>query len=166
MTVHFGRALTWPVVLVLLLLCAPPAAAEGPGYGGTADTLSLAWVNSPAQAMTAPSAGDRLRVEGIGFRANSAVSVRIGAAEATSADADGIGTVVLTIAVGQVDGDPGTVAVAVGRTPAGSVHTLLGAVPPRSSGFPVQTVITWLAVGGLLVIGLTAWRGRRRGRSG
>lgn len=154
-------------LLVVVLACSAPstpALAEGPGYGGTADELAMRWVRVQTLAL-ASSTGDAevLRVEGVGFRARGAVSVRVGSAQETTAFADDTGTLVLELRAGAGRLEPGSAGIAIGETPGGSVRTLLGTVPPRSDasnrvGTALQAVLL-----GLAMWAGAAWRKRRVG---
>jgi hypothetical protein len=181
---------------------AQPLMIEGPGYGGTADELSVAWVQFPS-ARAAPSAlirpllgtavvvpagwpsgghgqdggpadpeilraGDSqlgLSILGVGFRGRSTVTLRIGESDPVIQRTDATGTLALqVVGVAAAATRPGMSVVAIGRNPAGTTRTLVGAVPPQPSGVGPADLIPWV-VAGMVVLAL-AWQGRRAARAG
>jgi hypothetical protein len=176
------RSSPWLVAAVgaLAVLLAPGvAAAEGAGYGGNADALTVRWQD---QSGNRTADGASLAVYAVGFRAGSAVAVRVGsAAERTvTTDASGAvrillvssvaaahapaaapeGTVVLPLDTSSVDRlSAGTSVQAVGRTPSNSTRALVGAVPPPPAGNGPQDLVLWAFVAAaLLALGGFAWR--------
>jgi hypothetical protein len=172
-----------PLVLTAAVLGAvvsPGAAlADGPGYGGTADTLTVQW--QPPEGASA----EGLAVYALGFRGGSPVSLRVGSAATTTVTADLSGAVRVLV----VDGDgasptpstpapadavvlpveqvgsgrfaAGMVVSAIGETPAGMIRSLVGAIPPAEAGTGVQDVAPW----GIALAALAGGAGwlRRRG---
>jgi hypothetical protein len=166
----------------LLLAWAPAASAEGPGYGGDADTLHVAWVPAPQEApeflgsargmavmIPAATGADApeftLAVSGLGFRALSAVTVRVGSGEPQEARADSAGAVSIVIPPREVgSASPGLTVVASGFNMSGTTTTLLGSVPPAPrSGFDPSMVAPWLVAAGALAL-LVARRRNRAAR--
>ena len=160
---------------VLGALVSPGAAlADGPGYGGTADALTVQW-QSPADAGT-----DGLAVYAVGFRGGSPVNLRVGstAEQAVTADAAGAlrvlvvngvtpaaaptpETTVLPVAAGTAGKlSTGTSVLAVGQTPTGDLRTLVGSVPPLSAGRGVQDLALWAGAAAALA-GAVLWLRRR-----
>jgi len=152
------------------------ALADGPGYGGTADALTVQW--QPPEGASA----EGLAVYALGFRAGSPVSLRVGAAATTTVTADLSGAVrVLVVAASAATSPPagadatvlpvehissgrfaaGMVVSAAGQTPAGVIRNLVGAIPPAEAGTGVQDVVRWGAVVALLA-GAAGWIRRRR----
>ncbi|GAB1691886.1 hypothetical protein [Krasilnikovia sp. M28-CT-15] len=204
------------------------ALADGPGYGGTADALTVQW-----QGGKNSNHGQAVAVYAVGFRGGSTVAVRVGATPerkvtadaygglrvvlvaagvnppgkasgkasgsaigtlagfgsgamvgptssagagsgAASADTAAVeaavggkvtpGTVVVTVdtpAGGKLSS--GTVVQAIGQSPAGSVRTLVGAVPPPAATGGVHTLIPWTGFAALLVgVGVLVQRLRSR----
>jgi len=152
------------------------ALADGPGYGGTADTLTVQW-----QAQAGASA-EGLAVYALGFRGGSPVSLRVGSAATTTVTADLSGAVrVLVVGGSAATSTPaaadatvlpveyiasgrfasGMVVSAVGRTPAGVIRNLVGAIPPAEAGRGAQDLVGWGAAVALLA-GAAGWI-RRRG---
>ncbi|WP_158647409.1 hypothetical protein [Actinoplanes sp. ATCC 53533] len=151
-----------PLLLTAAVLAAvgyPGAAlADGPGYGGTADTLTVQW-QQPEGA-----SAEGLAVYALGFRGGSPVSLRVGSAPTTTVNADLSGAVrVLVVGQSPAPATPastaplatpastdaavlpveyissgrfasGMVVSAVGRTPAGVIRNLVGAIPPAEAG--------------------------------
>jgi hypothetical protein len=162
----------------LAVLLAPGVAvAEGPGYGGSADALTVQWQDESGDRT---ADGASLAVYAVGFRAGSAVELRVGsAAERTvTTDASGAvrvllvgsvraaharppeGMVVLPLDPSSVDRlAPGTSVQAIGRTPSNSTRALVGAVPPAPAGNGPQDFVLWAFVAGaLLALGAFARR--------
>ncbi|GID93823.1 hypothetical protein ACFQFC_07280 [Amorphoplanes digitatis] len=151
------------------------ALADGPGYGGTADALTVQWRPHAA-------AGDGLAVYALGFKGGSPVNLRVGAAAERTVVADAAGalrvlvvsaaatpapaptpdTTVLPVTDGSTDRlSSGTSVLAVGTTPAGAMRTLVGSVPPEQAGRGIQDLAWWAAAAAAL--GAVAFRYRRRG---
>jgi MYXO-CTERM domain-containing protein len=177
MTGHRSRRLG-PLLLAastLGALAGPGAAlAEGPGYGGNADTLTVQWQR--------PTSGEGLGVYALGFKGGSPVSLRVGAAAEQSIVADAAGalrvlvvsaastpapaptpdTTVLPVTGGAAGGlASGMSVLAVGTTPAGAMRTLVGSVPPAEAGWGIQDVAPWGAAAA--VLGGAVFWSRRRG---
>jgi len=167
------------------------ARADGPGYGGTADALTVQW-QQPEGA-----SDEGLAVYALGFRGGSPVSLRVGSAATTTVKADLSGAVrVLVVDQSAATSTPATstpatsapatsapatvnatvlpveqvssgrfaagmVVSAVGETPAGVIRNLVGAIPPAEAGTGVQDVARWGAVVALFA-GAAGWI-RRRG---
>lgn len=152
------------------LFAPAPARADGPGYGGDADSLTVRW--QPASG----AAGEGLAVYAVGFRGGSAVKLRVGAAGEQAVKADPSGALrilvvkaagitaraselpVLEAAAGRLSA--GTSVLAVGETPAGDRRTLVGAVPPPAAGAGPADVVPW--AGSLAVVGGAVLWFRRR----
>ncbi|MFI1991590.1 hypothetical protein [Actinoplanes sp. NPDC020271] len=117
------------------------ALADGPGYGGTANALTVAWNPGSEQRGVA--------VYAVGFRSGSPVGVRVGgeAERNVTADPSGAIDMVLTAATAAtataVAG--GTVVLVSGHTPAGELRTLVGVVPPEAAGIGVAQLVPWTA---------------------
>lgn len=165
----------------LLLLASAVAAApaalavDGPGYGGTADGLSVSWTESdttlhamgPGEAVQLTPDTLSLDVYGLGFRGRSEVTVAVGTSEPLVSRVDPTGTLDLSVRVTKLSEgpQPGTSVVVLGRAPGGSSRTLVGAVPPLPSGLGPADVIPWLVGGALTVVAGTQWRRRRVARA-
>ncbi|GAB1640533.1 hypothetical protein [Krasilnikovia sp. MM14-A1259] len=141
------------------------ALADGPGYGGTADALTVQWHGKRS--------ADGVAVYAVGFRAGSTVDLRVGSAPNRKVAADAFGGLrVLMVAAGAVTSEKpptgtavvpveaaatggrlssGTVVQAIGQSPAGSVRTLVGAVPPPDAGGGVSAVMPWTGAAAVLV---------------
>ncbi|BFU44715.1 hypothetical protein [Krasilnikovia sp. MM14-A1004] len=140
------------------------ALADGPGYGGTADALTVQWQGAQSR--------DGLAVYAVGFRAGSSVAVRVGSSPDRKVATDAFGGLrVLMVAAGATaPAEPatgtavvavdtpsggklssGTVVQAIGQTPAGSVRTLVGAVPPPAAAGGAHTLIPWAGFAAVLV---------------
>jgi hypothetical protein len=154
---------------------APGAAlADGPGYGGTADALTVQW---DAESGTT----DGLAIYAVGFRGGSPVQLRVGAGEDRSIAADQSGalrvlvlnataptpateneTTVLRVGRSGTDGlSAGTSVLALGQTPSGDVRRLVGSAPPTEAGHGVQDLAPW-AIAVAALAGAVLWL-RRRG---
>lgn len=175
-----------------MLVVSTPVAfahAEAPGYGGNADQLSVSWVEPSAASPNAAPAGiwlgggvrsagaliiadeqpqmtpDRLnlRINGLGFRAKSGVSIRIGDGAPVTTRSDTAGSVDLTIDPHLLGGaEPGLSVIAIGRARSGMAVTLYGSVPPEPAGTGIMTVVPWATLA-IAVGSLGYWvRGRRR----
>lgn len=146
---------------------APVAAAEGPGYGATADALAVSWDDSPAPQAAGPGelapSGPHLHLQGVGFRGGSSTEVRFGDDATRSVSADDTGTVEASVVAAGVTSAPGTSVVAVGVTPSGSRRVLVGSVPPQPSGRGPSDLVPVLAGAVGLVAAASALRRRRRG---
>jgi hypothetical protein len=168
------------LVTAASLLLPGAALADGPGYGGTADALTVDWADD-SDAGTATA--DGLAVYAVGFEGGSRVTLRVGAAEDRTVDADTSGalrvlvvnsteagqaapaaeTTVLTVTDLATSAlSAGTTVQAVGRTPAGTARTLIGAVPPPATGS--SRPWWWLAGAGAAGIGALALVRRLRGQ--
>ena len=169
------------LLVILGALFAPaPAVADGPGYGETADEVTVQWV-----AEAGDTAG--LALYAVGFGAGSPVVLRVGAAADRTVHADQTGALrVLMVnaadagdarpatgtAVVPVDADTagklstGFSVAAIGRDPAGGIRTLVGTIPPPATGNGVQDVAPWVVLAVVVLIsGLltrVAWLGRLR----
>jgi hypothetical protein len=175
--------------LILLLSLGTPAvayAAQGPGYGGNADGLEVSWDEQPqdkALAAAPPPVpsdsnsggsgpirdpqrivmeGDSasLRIDGVGFRGLSEVSIHFGSQDPVAVRADATGTVAATFP-GTDAAAPGTTVVAIGRGPSGATRTLVGSVPPLPNGVDLMGLVPWVVA---LPIILLATVGMLRGR--
>jgi hypothetical protein len=152
------------------------ALADGPGYGGTADALTVQW-QPPADART-----EGLAVYAVGFRGGSIVRLRVGSAETAAVTTDLSGAIRVLIVdesavgsapatadatvlpVADVSGgrfSAGMTVSAVGETPAGVIRNLVGAIPPPEAGTGVQDVWRW-GVAMALLAGGVGWVRRRR----
>ncbi|GAA3338445.1 hypothetical protein GCM10020358_18530 [Amorphoplanes nipponensis] len=155
------------------------ALADGPGYGGTADALTVQW--QPPE----DTRSEGLAVYAVGFRGGSTVSLRVGSADTRAVTADPSGAVrVLVVDRNAVAPAPagadtvllpiehvaggqfaaGMTVSAVGETPAGVIRNLVGAIPPPEAGPGVQDVLRW-GVALALAAGGVGWV-RRRGPGG
>ena len=171
---HAGRSRRSITVLGAALLMvgvgvvlAPVSAAEGPGYGGTADQIAVSWEASPQPGALgpsgqAPTSAARLAVQGLGFRGLSDIDLRVGDAPPAAEATDETGTVAVTVTIPGGQAAPGTSVVAVGVTPSGSRRVLIGAIPPRASGVgPQELVPIAIAVLGGTVLAGSVWRRRQ-----
>jgi MYXO-CTERM domain-containing protein len=153
---------------VLAAVAAPaPARADGPGYGGTADALTVQWEDQSAA----------LAVYAVGFRGGSTVHLRVGASPERAVTADPSGA--LRLVVGAVAGasadmtvlpmpdattgrlSPGTSVLVAGQTPTGALRTLVGAVPPPAASTGPADMVPWAAAVAMLG-GSAMWLRRRR----
>ncbi|WP_153040090.1 hypothetical protein [Actinoplanes sp. TFC3] len=166
-----SRLLAAGAVTGALLASAPGIAlADGPGYGGTADALTVQW---DAESGTA----DGLAVYAVGFRGGSPVQLRVGSGEDRTIAADQSGALRVLV-LGSAAPTPitdeetavlrnsdafsaGTSVLALGQTPAGDVRRLVGSVPPAAAGHGVQDVAPW-GIAVAAVAGAVVWL-RRRG---
>jgi hypothetical protein len=136
-----------------------PAGADGPGYGGNADALTVLW------QLDAQRRG--LAVYAVGFRGGSAVRVRVGSATERTVTADPYGAVDLLFAspatgTSVIAAATGASVLVTGHTPAGELRTLIGAVPPEMTGRGAVEIIPWVAaLAGSVVAGF--WLRRRYG---
>jgi hypothetical protein len=153
-----GRLLLAAAVLGTFL--SPGAAlADGPGYGGTADALTVQW-----QQEKDTSSG--LAVFAVGFRSGSTVKIRVGSSADTTVAADVSGALRVLVLAGDTASDAatalaeeatvlrldatsvdrfstGTSIVAAGQTAGGSTRRLIGSVPPEPSGRGAQDLVPW-----------------------
>lgn len=156
-------------------LVAPGAAlAEGPGYGGTADALTVQW--QPPTGAT----GDGLAVYAVGFKGSSPVNLRVGSEPERPVFTDASGALRVLVLTSAVTPTPastpdttvlsaasavsrlstGASVLAVGETPTGVLRTLVGSVPPPDAGRGLQDVAPW--VGAAAAVGaLVVWTRRR-----
>ncbi len=125
------------------------AVADGPGYGGTADALTVQWQPE-----------DGLGVYAVGFRGGSTVQLQVGSlddrtvtadvagalrvlvVEGTSAVREAADTTVLRV-TGAGSTGTGTSILVTGETPAGSVRKLVGSVPPAETGTGFSDLVPW-----------------------
>jgi hypothetical protein len=148
------------VAAAIAVFPASPAHAEGAGYGGNADKLTVQWQASS------------LDISGVGFRAGSTVSVRVGssAERVVTAEPDGSLRLGLTTLEQQAADhkSAGTSVLALGTSPAGTVVTLVGAIPPAAEGKGLQDLTFWLlagaAVAAMGTAGLRKFKHAPRGR--
>lgn len=159
-------------VLTGSVLLAPAALAqEGPGYGGTADELAVSWkqperiiaMGAPGASIELEASGLALDVFGLGFRGRSEVVVTVGTNDPVTTRVDPTGTLELSVGLEDLDAgpQPGTSVVVLGRAPAGTSRTLVGAVPPIPSGKGPADLIPWVVGVALAGAGATALRRRR-----
>ncbi|HWS33645.1 MAG TPA: hypothetical protein VN408_12990 [Actinoplanes sp.] len=128
-----------------------PAGADGPGYGGTADALTVMWQSGPEDRTLAMYA--------VGFRSGSAVRVQVGSDAEQVVNADPFGSVDLVLAAPATavpsNAVTGTSVLVSGQSPAGGARTLVGAVPPRVTASGATELVPWaVALAGLLLAGL------------
>jgi hypothetical protein len=180
--------LTMAAVVLGAGLAPLPAGADGPGYGGNADALTVLWEGNAQRR--------GLAVYAVGFRGGSAVRVRVGSETERTVTADPYGAVDLLFtsaagtsavagpsAAASPSAAPGIAALAgtsaltgtsvlaaatgasvlvTGHTPAGELRTLIGAVPPEMTGRGAAEIVPWVAaLAGSLLAGL--WLRRRYG---
>jgi hypothetical protein len=153
-------------VLVATLLTPGVAAAEGPGYGGGADRLTVKWPD--ARSGRAPAGRVSVAVYGVGFRGGSQVSVRVGSGADRLVSADAAGSLSILVApanAGAAGLSSGTTVVALGRSPAGTPLRLVGFVPPEHAGHGSADLAAW-TVAGLAALGLGGGVLRRTRRAG
>ncbi len=154
-----------------VLLAPAVLAQEGPGYGGTADELAVSWreperiiaMGAPGTSIDLVASGLALDVFGLGFRGRSEVVVTVGTNDPVTARVDPTGTLDLAVGLEDLDAgpQPGTSVVVLGRAPAGTSRTLVGAVPPIPSGTGPADLIPWIVGVALAGAGATALRRRR-----
>jgi hypothetical protein len=155
------------------VMLAPAALAqEGPGYGGTADGLSVSWtepdrlvaMGAPGTTVELSASNLALDVFGLGFRGRSEVVVTVGTNAPVTTRVDPTGTLDLSVGLEKLEAgpQPGTSVVVLGRAPAGTSRTLVGAVPPVPSGTGPADLIPWIVGVVLAVAGGLGLRGRRR----
>lgn len=171
---RFGlRAAAVGLLLASTSVLGGVAHAEGPGYGGTADQLSVTWVETQPLAMAAEymgdppgvpppgssggdpnvidssAAGPALDVSGVGFRSQSNVSVRVGGGPTEERRTDVSGSLRMKVPADiSSQLQPGASVLAIGPSPSGTRRTLVGSIPPRPSGVGPADILPWL---GLLV---------------
>ncbi|WP_306214808.1 hypothetical protein [Actinoplanes sp. RD1] len=146
------------------------ALADGPGYGGTADALTVQWQESSSD----------LAVYAVGFRGGSTVQLQVGSLDDSTVAADVSGALrVLVVSASsavqeaadttvlRVTGSagPGTSILVTGQTPAGSLRTLVGAVPPASSATGASDLIPWAVAAAALTAG-AVWLAAHRKKPG
>lgn len=191
MTSPVLRAAAVMVMGFVMATSAVPAIAaessEGPGYGGKADKLDVAW-SQDSQVVTASAsdkpgapvpqsldgdagmdptllsagpAGPQLTVFGVGFRGKSDVNLRVGGGRPLDVRVDDAGTLQIDVPRSDsVEAQPGTSVLAQGRGPSGATRTLVGAVPPLPSGTSPAQFVPWLA--GIGAVVFAGWWLRRR----
>jgi len=139
--------------------------ASGGGRGAAAHVRGGALLAAAADAASATQPQIQqdvldLTVRGLGFRARSAVTVRLGGAESVVVRADTAGSLAVAIDGTQLQGtDPGVSVMAVGRNPSGTEVVLLGSVPPTPGGTGPMTLVPWAALLAALT-GLAVWTAR------
>lgn len=191
MTSSVLRAAVAAMIGLAIATSAAPAIAagssEGPGYGGKADKLDVAW-SQDSQVVTASAAdkpgapvpqsldgaagmdptllsagaaGPQLTVFGVGFRGKSDVNLRVGAGRPLDVRVDDVGTLQIDVPRSDsTEAQPGTSVLAQGRSPSGATRTLVGAVPPLPSGTSPAQFVPWMAgIGAVIFAGL--WVRRR-----
>ncbi len=175
--------------LILLLSLGTPAIAyadQGPGYGGNADGLEVSWDKKPqdkALAAAPPpvpsdsNSGDSgatrdpqriamdgdsasLRIDGVGFRGLSEVSIQFGSQDPVAVRADTTGTVAATFP-GTDAAAPGTTVVAIGRGPSGATRTLVGSVPPLPNGVNLMGLVPWVVALPIILLAAVGMLRRR-----
>ena len=151
-----------------LVLPLAQAHADGPGYGGNADKLSVQWstagsVSAAGVTFTAPGT-PTLVISGLGFRSGSPVAVQVGDHGSASSRSDEVGELRISVEASTESNAPGTSVLATGRAPSGTTRVLVGAIPPRPRGVGPMDVVPWLVGGGLLALGATSMLRRRRAR--
>ena len=166
-----AAAVSTAVLTGSLVLSPAALAAEGPGYGGTADQLAVSWkeaerivaMGAPGTSLDLEESGLALDVFGLGFRNRSEVVVTVGTNDPVTTRVDPTGTLDLTVGLEQLDAgpQPGTSVVVLGRAPSGTSRTLVGAVPPVPSGTGPADLIPWVVALALTGAGVTALRRRR-----
>jgi len=149
-----------------LLLPVAQASADGPGYGGSADRLSVQWstagaVSASGTTFTPPGA-PTLVISGLGFRSGSPVVVQVGDRGTASSRSDEVGQLNVAVGASTESDAPGTSVLATGRAPSGTTRVLVGAIPPRPGGIGPMDVVPWLVGGVLLAWAATAMLRRRR----
>ena len=182
------------VVAAAVALIASPLptahAEEGPGYGGSADALSVSWVEpSPAQPESTEVVVDlggrgssvivrstaqptlepdrlQLQVNGLGFRARSQIVIRVGDSAPVSSRSDTAGSLNVAIDPALIGGtQPGLSVVAIGRGPSGTAVTLYGSVPPEPAGSGPMLLVPWLVLA-VVLAALAVWLRRRHAAAG
>ena len=112
--VHRGARIAAVGVLALLAPGGSALAQEGPGYGGTADELSVEWVQQE-EAMLAMGASDRIELSGspllldvfgLGFRGKSEVLVTVGSSNEVATRVDTTGTLELSVGAAELTEGP------------------------------------------------------------
>lgn len=121
------------------------AGPDGPGYGGAVAELEVATEDVTADSLIPDK--PMLRVSGFGFRANSPVTIRIGAGNEYQSVASDVGQVTIHLpAEVRSKLATGTTVVAQGRTPGGVNRVIYGAVPPQANGVGPMDAVVWLAL--------------------
>jgi hypothetical protein len=159
--------------MVLAGVLLTPAVEEGPGYGGTAESVTVQWQDDAGQ-------NDGLAVYAVGFRGGSPVDLRIGSAADRTVYADDAGALrILVVGAADAAGAKATSGMtvvpvdaahfatgmsvqAVGQDPAGGIRTLVGAVPPPAAGGWLPQAAPWAALAIALAAAATISRKRRR----
>ena len=159
--------------MALGLLVGPAAAAaeEGPGYGGTADSVTVQWHADAGDA-------EEVAVYASGFQGGAAVQLRVGATADRTVYADEYGAlrVLVVDAADLADAGPaagttvlpvdagglatGASVQATGPDPAGGIRTVVGTVPSRTTGNGALDVAPWVALAALAAWGLLTRRAR------
>jgi hypothetical protein len=149
-----------------LLVPLAPAYADGPGYGGSADKLSVKWSTAGAVSASGttftPPGTPTLVVTGLGFRSRSPVVVQVGDQGSTSSRSDEVGELRIAVDADAGVDEPGTSVLATGRAPSGTTRVLVGAIPPRPGGVGPMDVVPWLVGGALALWAALSVLGRRR----
>lgn len=134
-------------------------AAEGPGYGGNADELTVTWEESPdvqaaGEGLGISGGGPELAVFGLGFRGKSEVSVSVGETGTLETRVDQTGTLEAVVPSVRASNtpEPGTSVIVIGRAPSGAIRTLVGAVPPLPSGTSPADLVPFAVLSGLVVV--------------
>ena len=154
--------------LPAVALAAPGAWADGPGYGGGADALSVSWsgdgsITSADGAMgigvrsagpaSDGAAGRTLVVSGLGFRSRSPIEVQVGDLGVAQSRSDEVGQLDIEVPGARTGPlEPGTSVLAQGRAPSGTTRILVGAVPPLPSGTGPRDLVPWVALAGAGVL--------------
>ena len=123
----------------------------------------LVAMGAPGTTIELDPSGLALDVFGLGFRGRSEVVVTVGTNAPVTTRVDPTGTLDLSVDLEQLDAgpQPGTSVVVLGRAPAGTSRTLVGAVPPLPSGTGPADLVPWIVGAGLVGAGATAVRRRR-----
>jgi hypothetical protein len=141
-------------VLAALLLTRPEPVGV-PGKTAGTDRLVLTWIDG----------GDRLQVDGVGYRPKAIVEIRLGNDPIQPARADDMGRVRVQVPRRIiVAGQPGASITVIGRSKFGLARALISAVPPRATGRGPIDALPWAVAFVVLAgIGLSALHRRRRG---
>lgn len=168
---HRVGAATAALLTGSVMLAPAALAQEGPGYGGTADGLAVTWtepdrlvaMGAPGTTVELSASNLALDVFGLGFRGRSEVVVTVGTNAPVTTRVDPTGTLDLSVGLEKLEAgpQPGTSVVVLGRAPAGTSRTLVGAVPPVPSGTGPADLIPWIVGVVLAGAGATAVRRRR-----
>lgn len=119
-------------------------------------------MGAPGTPIELEASGLALDVFGLGFRGRSEVVVTVGTNDPVTTRVDPTGTLDLAVGLEDLDAgpQPGTSVVVLGRAPAGTSRTLVGAVPPVPSGTGPADLIPWIVGSALAAAGATALRRR------